>query len=261
MAGLAKLNKYGAGLNSHDLVKFTALVIMTVDHIGFFFFPEEMWWRAIGRITFPVWFFLVGYSRGKQIPKDLAALAAVMILADSVMLYPIFPLNALVSIMACRLLVVWMEKRGRIHGNLFAIYLGCLVWLIPLDFVFEYGAQAILYAFGGYLVRHRPGERDTYLFMTGALAAFLAMQLFMFPFDIVQTVWVVCGTAVVTYYLSHFDLKHYELPDRWHIPAMAVRFVSRYSLYYYLLHYVGFQTVAWLLHPEQHTVFQWIDLG
>jgi len=22
------------------------------------YFPEEMWWRAIGRITFPVWFFL-----------------------------------------------------------------------------------------------------------------------------------------------------------------------------------------------------------
>ena len=58
-------------LTSHDLLKAFAVIIMVIDHAGYYFFPDQEWWRAIGRIGFPIWFFLVGHARGRVISRKL----------------------------------------------------------------------------------------------------------------------------------------------------------------------------------------------
>ena len=40
-------------------LKFIALLAMLVDHIGYAFFPDVMVFRAIGRVAFPIFAFLV----------------------------------------------------------------------------------------------------------------------------------------------------------------------------------------------------------
>lgn len=57
-------------VTSYDLLKCAAVIIMVIDHVGFYFYPENLWFRAVGRIGFPVWFFLVGYARGRDIPPQ-----------------------------------------------------------------------------------------------------------------------------------------------------------------------------------------------
>ncbi len=39
---------------THDVLKLIAIVTMLIDHIGFFFYPKTMLFRAIGRIAFPI---------------------------------------------------------------------------------------------------------------------------------------------------------------------------------------------------------------
>lgn len=47
----------------NDTLKIIALITMLIDHIGAIFFPDEMLWRTIGRIAFPIfsWQLIEGY--------------------------------------------------------------------------------------------------------------------------------------------------------------------------------------------------------
>jgi hypothetical protein len=40
-------------------LKLIALLFMTIDHIGYILFPDLLWLRAIGRLAFPIFAFLV----------------------------------------------------------------------------------------------------------------------------------------------------------------------------------------------------------
>ena len=75
------------------MIKLIAAVCMLVDHIGYIFFPEQLIWRLIGRISMPLFAYSIArgyeYSRQKNtIPryvKKLAAFAAVSQLPYSLM--------------------------------------------------------------------------------------------------------------------------------------------------------------------------------
>lgn len=52
-------------------IKIIAIAAMIIDHIGFFFFPENIWMRMIGRISFPLFAWLIanGVYHTKNIRK------------------------------------------------------------------------------------------------------------------------------------------------------------------------------------------------
>ncbi len=47
------------------MLKIIACLTMLIDHLGYTFFPEQLWLRAIGRIAFPLfaWYLAVGHRR------------------------------------------------------------------------------------------------------------------------------------------------------------------------------------------------------
>lgn len=64
-------------------IKIIATLCMVVDHVGLFFFPDTLWFRAIGRIAYPLFAFTVANafvhtrSKGKYLVRML--LLAVLI--------------------------------------------------------------------------------------------------------------------------------------------------------------------------------------
>lgn len=44
---------------SGSQLKMLALITMTIDHIGFIFFPPVWWLRAIGRLAFPIFAYMI----------------------------------------------------------------------------------------------------------------------------------------------------------------------------------------------------------
>ena len=66
MVDILKTKTLSSYLTSYDLLKTLALVLMVIDHIGYFFYPEEMWWRVLGRLSVPIWFFLIGYANARD---------------------------------------------------------------------------------------------------------------------------------------------------------------------------------------------------
>ena len=61
-------------------IKLLAAVLMVADHIGMFFFPQTMWLRAIGRISLPLFAYMLAegcrYTKNKLNHVLLLALVA-----------------------------------------------------------------------------------------------------------------------------------------------------------------------------------------
>ena len=269
MQFLNRFNLYGKEATTHDVIKWIALIIMTIDHIGAYLYPDALWLRAIGRITFPVWFFLVGYSKHQKIDHYFIGIAMLVSIASAGSFYTIFPQNALVSIIFCRLFIRFLQKKG-------AEFTFKKLWLIvfiaanPIVFfllynTFEYGSLAICYALMGHLVRlHNDGHstsRSTSLFYLFIYVLFIAAQFSVYPFDLAQKIFVVVGTAAVVWYLSRYTVR--PVPTLSSMPALRgfITFTSRYSLEYYLVHRAAFQIASLWVNPQHQHVFSWINLS
>ena len=65
------------GAYRNDMLKLLALVTMLVDHIGYMYFPNEILFKIIGRLAFPIFAYqiAIGYSRTSNIKKYVLRLS------------------------------------------------------------------------------------------------------------------------------------------------------------------------------------------
>ncbi len=248
---LARIEKYGV-LNSHDVVKFLALVIMTIDHVGAYLQPDELWWRAVGRITFPVWFFLIGYARSNRIGTELWWGVLILMLGNMLAYYPLFPLSALLSIIVCKLCLRVADRFHLLEKHPLECLVALFILNIPLTLFWEYGMIAVMFAFAGRMVRLGLKRSIHIAFWIGITFTFLLWQAHLFDFDETQLAFVTFGTAAVCVMLYQYEQSDYVYP----LPKpvdFTVKLLSRYSLQYYVIHRVVFQLVgAYLLHTHAH---------
>lgn len=248
MAGLlagfiAKAQKNGAAYTAFDLMKFFAIFNMTVDHIGAYFFPHALWIRAIGRITFPVWFFLVGYSRSLSIGRNLWIYAALLLADHPFVGRAIFPLNALVSIIFSRFALNFFICRNLIPGKLPEILVAFVMLVLFTDPVFEYGTLACMFTIFGWMVREGKKEHFTAVLVT-SYVAFVGWQIISFQFNLFESVYVVLGTAWVVRWLAHPQFTVIWPQWRDSVFKTSIAILSRNTLFYYFFHRMLFEIAS-----------------
>ena len=77
---------------SGQSLKFIAIATMVIDHIGLALFPDELIWRYIGRISFPIFAFLIveGFVHTSDFKKYIGRILLFAIISE-------IPFNLLVS--------------------------------------------------------------------------------------------------------------------------------------------------------------------
>ncbi|MEE0954529.1 MAG: TraX family protein [Eubacterium sp.] len=95
-------------------IKLIAILSMTLDHIGYLFFPEQVWWRIAGRLAFPVfaWMIAEGCYYTRNIRRYLARVFVLAIICQAAYtaadrsLY----INVLITLSLSILLIIVYQK-------------------------------------------------------------------------------------------------------------------------------------------------------
>lgn len=254
------MHRYGAP-NTLDRIKFIALIIMTIDHLGYFIFPDVSELRAIGRVTMPVWFFLVGYYTANAEAGDWRRYAkkwriyfiytALMVGLDFFASMPIFPLAALSSMFVCQAMLLMPYVRQKLTEKPFEIQVLLLFLLIPTMLLFEYGAQGLLFAVLGYLIRIKQLRWETWATAIIAYLLYCTIQNYSFTYGAFWQWFVVFGTGYTVFILMNIEKRDWNFAIKYPVFGRVACFLSRNSLHYYFWHFAAIELLGALVNPPK----------
>lgn len=239
-----------------DIAKFAAVVLMVVDHMGMYVFPDQEWMRYLVPSSAPIWFFMLGYSARTDIPLAWWVGGGALIAMGIVVGLPVFPVNILFTMMILRVgipLLMNHALKGRV--NFIEVMAVLFLVAVPTMLLFEYGTQAFILAIFGYLIKNRSDVqasallkgRDWGRFVNGfilfAALSFSLQQVFVFGSSVPEFLVIVLQTTLVLGALSFVrPVSFSKLTQRLSpIGSKFVQLGGRYTLEIYVLHLLMLQ--------------------
>jgi hypothetical protein len=236
-----------------DLLKVIGVATFLVDHYGFFFHTDELWWRMFGRVASPIFFFLIGFARTREVPWTWLVFGLVLS-ASQAWTMELYNLNILLNFALLRFAVLPLVERF-VMPRPWAIALlafACIPLIVPTDRYLEYGTEGWLWALFGLARRmHLEGRQPAwspYGLGAVAAAAYLHTEIVKFGFSTVQTTVLLALILSLTAVLARFRRE----PLPWQpAPAVASLFqlCGRHSLEIYAITLFGMQVVAYAMRP------------
>lgn len=266
-------------LTTLDIIKTWALAIMVIDHIGFFILPEDvahpigdphLWLRVIGRLSAPVWFFLIGFARSRDLTPPIWIAAFAMLATSMISGLWVFPLDIMFTFILIRFTIDKVAAFTFLRlENLFLTLFSITILSVHTAYLFEYGSVGMLLALFGYAVRNGGPQSELPLLRSiktinimywSCLALYSITQFYFFPFDRNQFAMVVVGSAGLLYVLQYF--KSEERPDiaaRLGGPMTAVfKFLGRHTMAFYVIHINLFRIFCWSM-GVGYPLYGWFD--
>ncbi len=223
-------------LNSYDLFKLLALLTMTIDHVGAYLLPDELWLRAIGRCSAPIWLFLAGYGARLPVSRTLIAGAALIALLEYISLGGLKELNILVAIIIARLAIRSFSQHTWFTQEPFTLFAACAMAAPLTLYLWEYGTLTLLFAAAGYYAYHHslnPARYSGYLALSWLI--YLALQPLGFAFEGWHLAIMLACAAPVALWMWRFEADQWTYNIQ-HNAARIAHILSRQSLYYYVWH-------------------------
>ncbi len=254
-------------LTSYDLLKAFAVILMIIDHVGHHFYPDEMWFRVIGRLCIPIWFFLIGYAKTTEIPKRLWIGGAIVAVSAIISGQYLLPLNILFTIIILRIFrrSIVLRSFYSVDG-LRGIFLVLLFLTLPSAVLFEYGSIAMLFVLIGYIVRNKEEIYEKIepqylkIFAGASFFAFFFIQGALLPeVSGYQALFMLAGFFIIGFVLWNFRAAVYIDADK-HMALSLIRilqFMGRRTLEIYVVHILIFRAIAMYLYPDEYGFLDW----
>jgi hypothetical protein len=150
-------------IDNTDWLKAAAIILVSIDHIGFFFIRDAHWWHAFGRLAAPVFFFLLGYARTRTVPIHWLWLGVALTLLSSWNdNWRLAAPNILLSFALIRLARPYVENLlERYSWVALVLVVATLVALVPFaGQAVDYGAEGWLWALFGLCQRRYVDRRS-----------------------------------------------------------------------------------------------------
>jgi peptidoglycan/LPS O-acetylase OafA/YrhL len=151
-------------VDNTDWLKTAAIILVLVDHFGYFFMENDLWWSVFGRLAAPVFFFLVGYARTRTVPIHWIGLGVVLTLLDSWNAgWTWVPPNILLSFALIRIAAPYVQVFvQRFPWAAYALLLSVLLALLPIAAkIVDYGGEGWLWGLFGLYHRQYVDGRST----------------------------------------------------------------------------------------------------
>lgn len=141
---------------SSSALKIIACITMVIDHVGFLFFPDQEIWRIIGRLSFPLFAFLIaeGYHHTKDVRMYVKRLFLFALISQPpymLLLHAggmeIFELNVFFTLLTGLLALIGLSKLRFLYSFLLII----ATCFVAQFFHFSYGAFGMITIFASYL--------------------------------------------------------------------------------------------------------------
>lgn len=234
-------------VTSYDLLKTFAIITMIIDHVGAYMVPDILELRAIGRLSAPVWFFLIGYALNRKLEMRLwiwgVLLAAGVFAIDQTTL----PINILFTFLLIR--ATLNPLMSLVETSFMKLALTFLAMFI-LTFVtftyFEYGAAGYLCAMIGYLARHKDrlkiNSDQLIILSVIAFVLYAIFQCLLFQFTQIQSLLVLGAFLVMASLLVYFRSETYpEMLKNNPILKQLIFLTGRRTLEIYVIHILIFK--------------------
>ena len=250
-------------VDNSDWLKTAAIMLVAIDHTGYFFIENAEWWSVFGRMAAPTFFFLLGYAQSRTIPLKWLWLGVILTLLDSwnndwTWVAP----NIFFSLAFIRLSRPYvLNFLQRYSWAAFALLLlVLLLLLLPAANLVEYGAEGWLWALCGLCQRMyvdgagssptEPTVRNWQLMRlvacSVAAVVYVWQEQIEFSFSQVQLAVVILGVAALSLGYCVFVRG----PSRIQPPesiAHALRFLGRHTLEIYAIQLAGSEIIINLL--------------
>lgn len=259
-----------------DWLKTVAIIMVVVNHFGYFFVEDFEWWCAFTAWAATVFFFLLGYARTRTVPFRWVWLGVLLTVLDSwnndwEWMGP----NILLSFALIRWARPHVQAFAVRHGwAAFALLVCSMIAVIPFaSYVVEYGSVGWLWALFGCYQRMYVDD-DTAIASSGATqdqnspqrdltrharimrvvacivaaTAFVWQEQLEYEFDQIQLACLAFTVAVVSLALLRFQRG----PSRLQPPepiACTLRFFGRHTLEIYAIQLAGSELIV-LLFPH-----------
>ena len=264
------------GVDNFDWLKTFAIIMVVVDHTGYFFIDDASWWSVFGRMAAPVFFFLLGYARSRTVPLHWIWFGIILTLLDSWNTgWEWVAPNILFSLALIRMSRPSILSLLQIYGwAAFIVLVLVLLAVLPIagDLV-DYGAEGWLWALFGlcqrmYVESSSPAGLDGESWKPGLtgqeirrnwrlmrlLACLITAVVYVwqeqmeFSFSDVQLSVVALSVGALSLSLSVFARGPSPIQPMEPI-ARSLRFMGRHTLEIYFIQLAGSELIVYFL-PE-----------
>ena len=254
-------------LTSYDLLKSVAIILTIVDHVGYFFYPEDMWFRTLGRLCLPIWFFLIGYANTTTVPKSFWVGGIVLVISALITGQYLLPLNILFTMAILRI-----YRAGVVRHSLGApealrgMFLILFFVGFPTAILFEYGAIAMQFVLIGYIARRkeevyeRIERKYIYMFVAASYLAFYVILAVAMPsLSPDQALFMLAGFGVLAFVLWRFQPVVYIDAHKFMAPSFIkmFQFLGRRTLEIYVVHLLVFRAVTMYFPDDRFKFMEW----
>ncbi len=254
-------------LTSYDLLKALAIILMVIDHVGHHFYPDEMWFRVVGRLCIPIWFFLIGYAKTTELTKSLWVGGVIIAISGIISGQFLLPLNILFTIIIFRYIRTATVMRSFYSADgLRGMYFILLLLTLPSAVLFEYGTSVMLFVLIGYMTRNKEEVQKNiepqYLnifFIVSFFTFFIIQGVSLPSLSNYQAAFMFVGLALIGFMLWNFKPAIYIDADRHMARSLIclIQFMGRRTLEIYVAHILIFRGVSMYLYPDKYGFMDW----
>jgi hypothetical protein len=139
-------------VDNTDWLKTAAIILVCVDHFGYFLIDNDQWWSVFGRLAAPPFFFLMGYAKTRTVPLKWIWIGVILTLleswnADWSWVVP----NILLNLALIRIARPYVQNLAQ-HNSwaFFGLLISAFSGAVPIAAkIVDYGAEGWLWALFG----------------------------------------------------------------------------------------------------------------